>query len=101
MSKKTKDEIIASLRRIAKRYKQKSEFYLEILRGNKVMQFDTYCAGTDEAGNLLCTFSDGRKLAVPRNLMDIESEIDGAGDSGILVVDAVWAFKNKIEGLGL
>lgn len=43
---------------------------------------------------ILCEFSDGRSVSIPRNNIDDSSEVQRARDSGVLVVSE-WIAKLK------
>lgn len=79
-------------------YRRQFQWLDQLVREESVVALNCKCVyGDRRSVNISCVFSQvTRPLMVPRDKIDVGSEVWEDGDEGMLIVDALWAYRNNL-----
>lgn len=79
-------------------YRRQFQWLDHLVRSQSVVALDCKCVDGDRTSlRISCVFSHMKKpILVPRDMIDVGSEVWEDGDEGALVVDALWAYRNNL-----
>lgn len=96
---KIKDQeiVIKKLKRLARNYKNKFQKMKDIADCKNVISIKACCNDATKT-EILCAISeDGRlEIWVPRNVIDVGSDVYDVGDQGDLVICSHWAYTHGL-----
>ena len=91
---------LTKLRKISRKYRDRCRKLEALITGNGVTSFQVACID-DRDEEILCRFT-GTKLPdtwVPKDLLDVGSEVWADGDESTIWVDSLWAYRKGLTDI--